>query len=105
MDAASNKDVVRRIYEDLVSGRRLDLLEKLPPWRATLAVLGPSISQRLRPTEAKLDKIITRSLGEGERVNREFRGSSDVGRAPGRLDHPRYCCRWGAASVGCHRRE
>ena len=25
----------------------------LPPWRATLAVLGPFISQRLRPTEAK----------------------------------------------------
>jgi hypothetical protein len=78
MDAASNKDVVRRIYEDLVNGRRLDLLEELPPWRATLAVLGLFISQRLRPTEAKLDKIITRSLGEGERVNHEFRGSSDV---------------------------
>ena len=27
MDAASNKDVVRRIYEDLVNGQRLDLLE------------------------------------------------------------------------------
>lgn len=56
--------------------RRLVLLGPmgLPPWRATLAVFGPFISQRLRPTEAKLDKIITRSLGEGERVNREFRG-------------------------------
>jgi pimeloyl-ACP methyl ester carboxylesterase len=56
--------------------RRLVLLAPmgLPPWRATLAVLGPFISQRLRLTEAKLDKIITRSLGEGERVNREFRG-------------------------------
>jgi pimeloyl-ACP methyl ester carboxylesterase len=55
--------------------RRLVLLGPmgLPPWRATLAVLGPFISQRLRPTEAKLDRIITRSLGDGERVNREFR--------------------------------
>jgi pimeloyl-ACP methyl ester carboxylesterase len=46
---------------------------RLPPWRATLAVLGPFLSQRLRPTDAKLEKIITRSLGEGERVNRELR--------------------------------
>jgi pimeloyl-ACP methyl ester carboxylesterase len=55
--------------------RRLVLLGPmgLAPWRATLAVLGPFISQRLRPAEAKLDKIITRSLGEGQRVNREFR--------------------------------
>jgi len=55
--------------------RRLVLLGPmgLPPWRATLAVLGPFISQRLRPTEAKLDRIITRSLGEGEQVNRQFR--------------------------------
>ena len=45
----------------------------LPPWRATVAVLGPFISQRLRPTEAKLETIITRSLGDGDRVNREFR--------------------------------
>jgi pimeloyl-ACP methyl ester carboxylesterase len=45
----------------------------LAPWRATLGVLGPFLSQRLRPTEAKLDAIITRSLGEGEQVNREFR--------------------------------
>jgi pimeloyl-ACP methyl ester carboxylesterase len=55
--------------------RRLVLLGPmgLAPWRATLGVLGPFMSQRLRPTEAKLDAIITRSLGEGERVNREFR--------------------------------
>jgi pimeloyl-ACP methyl ester carboxylesterase len=55
--------------------RRLVLLGPmgLAPWRATLAVLGPFLSQRLRPTDAKLDAIITRSLGEGERVNREFR--------------------------------
>jgi len=55
--------------------RRLVLLGPmgLPPWRATLAVPGPVISQRLRPTDAKLEKIITRSLGDGERVNREFR--------------------------------
>ena len=55
--------------------RRLVLLGPmgLAPWRATLAVLGPFMSQRLRPTDAKLDAIITRSLGEGERVNHEFR--------------------------------
>jgi pimeloyl-ACP methyl ester carboxylesterase len=55
--------------------RRLVLLGPmgLPPWRATFGVLGPFISQRLRPTEAKLEKIITRSLGEGERVNQVFR--------------------------------
>jgi pimeloyl-ACP methyl ester carboxylesterase len=55
--------------------RRLVLLGPmgLAPWRATLGVLGPFMSQRLRPTEAKLDAIITRSLGEGERANREFR--------------------------------
>jgi pimeloyl-ACP methyl ester carboxylesterase len=45
----------------------------LAPWRSTLSVLGPFLSQRLRPTAAKLDKIITRSLGEGESVNRAFR--------------------------------
>jgi pimeloyl-ACP methyl ester carboxylesterase len=55
--------------------RRLVLLGPmgLAPWRATLAVLGPFMSQRLRPNPAKLDAIITRSLGEGERVNRELR--------------------------------
>ena len=55
--------------------RRLALLGPmgLAPWRATLSVLGPFLSQRLRPTAAKLDKIITRSLGEGEAVNRGFR--------------------------------
>jgi len=45
----------------------------LAPWRATPGVLGPFMSQQLRPTEAKLDAIIARSLGEGDRVNREFR--------------------------------
>ena len=45
----------------------------LPPWRATLAVLGPFISQSARPSAAKLERIITRSLGEGDRVNAEFR--------------------------------
>jgi len=55
--------------------RRLVLLGPmgLAPWRATLAVLGPFMSQRLRPTEGKLDAIITRSLGDGQLVNREFR--------------------------------
>lgn len=64
----------RAIYSPQ-SVRRLVLLGPmgLAPWRATFAVLGPFLSQRLRPTDAKLDAIITRSLGEGERVNREFR--------------------------------
>jgi len=55
--------------------RRLVLLGPmgLPPWRATLEVLVPFASYATRPTQAKLDKIITRSLGEGGRVNREFR--------------------------------
>ncbi len=45
----------------------------LPTWRATAGVLVPMMWYVLRPTEAKLDRIITRSLGDGERVNREFR--------------------------------
>jgi pimeloyl-ACP methyl ester carboxylesterase len=55
--------------------RRLVLLGPmgLPPWRATLAVLIPFVWYVMRPTEAKFDRIIFRSLGEGERVNREFR--------------------------------
>ena len=55
--------------------RRLVLLGPmgLAPWHATLRVLGPFLSQRLRPTDAKLDAIISRSLGNGEQVNREFR--------------------------------
>ena len=55
--------------------RRLALLGPmgLAPWRSTLAVLGPFMSQRLRPSEDKLNAIITRSLGSGERVNHELR--------------------------------
>jgi pimeloyl-ACP methyl ester carboxylesterase len=55
--------------------RRLVLLGPmgLPPWRATLAVLIPFVWYVMRPTEAKFDRIIFRALGEGERVNREFR--------------------------------
>ena len=45
----------------------------LPSWRVTLGVLGPMMSQVLHPTDAKLEKIVTRSLGDGESVNREFR--------------------------------
>jgi pimeloyl-ACP methyl ester carboxylesterase len=57
------------------SVRRLVLLGPmgLPSWRATAGVLVPMLWYVLRPTGAKLDRIITRSLGEGERVNREFR--------------------------------
>jgi len=77
--------------------RRLVLLGPmgLPPWRATLAVLTPFVWYVMRPTEAKFDRIIFRSLGEGERANREFRpwmrlmgkGKARVGqpfRIPGR---------------------
>jgi pimeloyl-ACP methyl ester carboxylesterase len=55
--------------------RRLVLLGPmgLPPWRATLAVLVPFAWYLLRPTDAKFERIIYRSLGGGERVNREFR--------------------------------
>jgi pimeloyl-ACP methyl ester carboxylesterase len=55
--------------------RRLVLLGPmgLPPWRATPAVLVPFAWYLMRPTPAKLERIIFRSLGEGERVNREFR--------------------------------
>jgi pimeloyl-ACP methyl ester carboxylesterase len=55
--------------------RRLVLLGPmgLPSWRATAGALGPMMSYGLRPTDAKLERIITRSLGDGERVNRQFR--------------------------------
>jgi pimeloyl-ACP methyl ester carboxylesterase len=55
--------------------RRLVLLGPmgLPSFRATAGVLGPMMWYVLRPTEAKLERIISRSLGDGERVNREFR--------------------------------
>jgi pimeloyl-ACP methyl ester carboxylesterase len=51
--------------------RRLVLLGPvgLPAWRTTLAVLVPFAWYRVRPTEAKFDRIIFRSLGEGARVN------------------------------------
>jgi pimeloyl-ACP methyl ester carboxylesterase len=45
----------------------------LSPWRANLGVLIPFAWYLMRPTEAKLERIIFRALGEGERVNREFR--------------------------------
>jgi pimeloyl-ACP methyl ester carboxylesterase len=55
--------------------RRLVLLGPmgLSPWRANLAVLVPFAWYALRPTDAKFERIIFRALGEGERVNREFR--------------------------------
>ncbi len=40
---------------------------------ATLSVLVPFLTQRFWPTAAKLERIITRSLGEGESVNRGLR--------------------------------
>ncbi len=45
----------------------------LPSFVATAGVLGPMMSAVLRPTEAKRQRIIDRCLGEGERVNREYR--------------------------------
>jgi pimeloyl-ACP methyl ester carboxylesterase len=55
--------------------RRLVLLAPmgLSPWRANLGVLVPFAWYALRPTDAKFERIIFRALGEGERVNREFR--------------------------------
>jgi pimeloyl-ACP methyl ester carboxylesterase len=54
--------------------RRLVLLGPmgLSPWRANLGVLIPFAWYLMRPSNAKLERIIFRSLGEGERVNREF---------------------------------
>jgi pimeloyl-ACP methyl ester carboxylesterase len=55
--------------------RRLVLLGPmgLSPWRANLGVLVPFAWYAMRPTDAKFERIIFRALGEGERVNREFR--------------------------------
>jgi pimeloyl-ACP methyl ester carboxylesterase len=55
--------------------RRLVLLGPmgLSPWRANLGVLVPFAWYAVRPTDAKFERIIFRALGEGERVNREFR--------------------------------
>jgi pimeloyl-ACP methyl ester carboxylesterase len=55
--------------------RRLVLLGPmgLSPWRANLGVLVPFAWYAIRPTDAKFERIIFRALGEGERVNREFR--------------------------------
>jgi len=54
--------------------RRLVLLGPmgLPTWRATLGVLGPILSLVLHPTDAKLETMTRRCLGDGERVNREL---------------------------------
>jgi pimeloyl-ACP methyl ester carboxylesterase len=71
--------------------RRLVLLGPmgLPSLRATFGVLGPMMSQVVRPTDAKLERIITRSLGEGERVNREFRAWMRIlGRCRPRVGQP-----------------
>ena len=71
--------------------RRLVLLGPmgLPPWRATLAVLVPFAWYLMRPTEAKFDRIIFRSLGEGGRVNREFRPwMRIVGKGKARVGQP-----------------
>jgi pimeloyl-ACP methyl ester carboxylesterase len=73
--------------------RRLALLGPmgLPSFRATLGVLGPMMSHVVRPTDAKLERIITRSLGEGERVNREFRAWMRIlGRCRPRVGQPFY---------------
>jgi pimeloyl-ACP methyl ester carboxylesterase len=71
--------------------RRLALLGPmgLPSLRATLGVLAPMMSHVVRPSDAKLERIITRSLGQGERVNREFRAWMRIlGRCKPRLGQP-----------------
>lgn len=44
----------------------------LPTWRATAGVLAPILSVVLHPTDAKLEKMTQRCLGDGERVNLEL---------------------------------
>jgi pimeloyl-ACP methyl ester carboxylesterase len=71
--------------------RRLVLLGPmgLPSVRATLGVLAPMMSHVVRPTDAKLERIITRSLGVGKRVNREFRAWMRIlGRCRPRVGQP-----------------
>ena len=91
--------------------RRLVLLGPmgLPPWRATLAVLVPFAWYLMRPTEAKFDRIIFRSLGEGGRVNREFRPwMRIVGKGKARVGQPipsRESCGGSSRRPSCPRKR
>jgi pimeloyl-ACP methyl ester carboxylesterase len=60
--------------------RRLVLLGPmgLPTWRATAGVLAPILSLLLHPTDAKLEKMTRRCLGDGERVTRELSSWTQV---------------------------
>ena len=55
--------------------RRLVLLGPmgLPAWAATARTLSPMMAALLLPTEARVERLLDRALGDGERVNHEFR--------------------------------
>jgi steroid delta-isomerase-like uncharacterized protein len=74
MDAASNKDVVRRIYEDLVNGQRLDLIDdyfspyyvnhKTPGGREGTRQLFVMLFAAFPDVQVSIDSL----CGEGDRV-------------------------------------
>jgi steroid delta-isomerase-like uncharacterized protein len=74
MDAASNRNVVRRIYEDLVNGQRLDLLEdyfspdyvnhKMPGGREGTRQLFVMLFAAFPDVQVSIDSM----CGEGDRV-------------------------------------
>lgn len=55
--------------------RRLVLLAPmgLPTWRATAASMGPMMINALRPTDARRERMLDRTLGSDEHVNLELR--------------------------------
>jgi predicted ester cyclase len=67
MDAASNNDVVRRIYEDLVNGQRLDLLEdyfspeyvnhKMPGGRVATKQLFVALFDAFPDAQVSIDSV------------------------------------------------
>lgn len=74
MDAASNKDVVRRIYEELVNAQRLDLLDdyfspdyenhKTPGGREGTKQLFVMLFAAFPDIQASIDSM----CGEGDRI-------------------------------------
>jgi pimeloyl-ACP methyl ester carboxylesterase len=45
----------------------------LPSWSATAKALGPMMATALLPSEARRERFLDRTLGDGERVNSELR--------------------------------